>query len=228
MEEEQGFRKSLDQVPEEVSAAHVGQFVGQNHFQLVRPKRRGCRDREHHKRFQCADGHWTGKRARDAQKNWLMDTEGSLDAVEAGTYGRGCLNLRGGAQALNQPPASEAPKRERENAEEPERDKRTKRGERKSGKREIGLTRRHCRSCGPEIRSLRCCRCGRRRWRDSVRGNKLCNRRRGRPCVQLIGKRPHRAAKREQECAERRQIPSIAGSTCHQRAYASIENGDGS
>jgi hypothetical protein len=48
MEEEKSFSHGLQDVPEEVGTAHVSQFVGENDFKFVGPKRRNGGKRKQH------------------------------------------------------------------------------------------------------------------------------------------------------------------------------------
>ena len=57
MEEEECFGDGLQDVPEEVGAAHVGQFVGENDFELVGAKQSDGAEREQNDGAKCAHCH---------------------------------------------------------------------------------------------------------------------------------------------------------------------------
>ena len=61
MEEEQSFGKGLQQVPEKIGAADMGQLMCQDNFEFFRAERCCGGNRQQHQSAKGADGH----RARD-------------------------------------------------------------------------------------------------------------------------------------------------------------------
>src|SRR3569832_600755 len=86
VEEEEGLRDCLEDVPEEISAAHVGELVRENDFEFVRAERGNGAQREKDDSAQCADRHWTVDRAGDAQSDYSMKPQCRADAIEAGAH----------------------------------------------------------------------------------------------------------------------------------------------
>ena len=120
--EEEGFHDDLEDVDEIVVAADVGEFMGEDGFELIRGKARkdGGRDED--------DGLEPAEEERGGDAEGFFDLDGEGDAKAVGEVVEFLLDVRGyiasakGAEALEEEPAAEMPEAEGEDAEAPEGD----------------------------------------------------------------------------------------------------------
>src|SRR5215472_1898070 len=120
MEEEKSLRDSLQDVPEKVGAAHVGEFMGEDDFEFVGAERRNGAERKEDNGAKCAHGHGTVDRGRESKRDGTVKTEQLADTLEACADSGGSFHRGREAQATKMPPATEAAQRESEDTGEPE------------------------------------------------------------------------------------------------------------
>ena len=127
------FGDGLQDVPEEVGAAHVREFVGEDDFKFVGAERSDGAERKQHDGAQRSHRHGAVNGVGEAKSNGARKAEGRRDALECGSNSGGGLSGRGEAQSAEIPPAAKAAHGKRKDAEEPEAINPWKQG----GKREV-------------------------------------------------------------------------------------------
>ena len=84
MEEEEGLDHGLEDVPEIVGAANVGEFVGEDGFELVGGESSESAGGQQDERAHHAYGERAGDACREAQGDAAMDSDAAGEAGEAG------------------------------------------------------------------------------------------------------------------------------------------------